>query len=58
MTAPYHGQGTLFGPDGNGLSFGIAYWVKQGTIPFYGNGAYGAGNVCIFAGSATRLPAS
>ncbi|MGH2959695.1 MAG: hypothetical protein ACRDKE_08820 [Solirubrobacterales bacterium] len=58
MSPPYYGDGTLFGPDGNGLSFDLNYWVKQGNVPTYGNGAYGAGSVCIFAGTGVKLPAN
>lgn len=53
----YYGIGSLFGPDGNGLNFHIQLWAKTGTIPTYGNGAYGAGNVCIFNGSAIKINA-
>ncbi|MFT4049295.1 MAG: hypothetical protein QM648_05580 [Solirubrobacterales bacterium] len=51
----YYGVGTLFGPDGNGLDFQIATWAKRGTVPTYGNGAYGSGDVCIFTGHAVKL---
>lgn len=54
----YYGMGTLFGPDGNGLNFQYGVWAKQGNVATYGNGAYGAGNVCIFSGHGTKLPAS
>jgi hypothetical protein len=54
----YYNRGTLFGPDGNSLTFSVDIWAKQGTVPVYGNGAYGAGNVCIFAGSATKNSAN
>jgi hypothetical protein len=49
-----YNNGDLIGPDGNGLSYQIFLHLKQGNIPTYGNGAYGAGNVCIFNGFATK----
>lgn len=53
----YYGVGTLFGPDGNGLNFQFGVWAKQGNVATYGNGAFGPGNVCVFTGHGTRLPA-
>ncbi|MGH2959694.1 MAG: hypothetical protein ACRDKE_08815 [Solirubrobacterales bacterium] len=58
MSSPYYGEGTLFGPDGNALNFDLNYWVKQGNVATYGNGAYGPGNVCIFTGTGVKLPAN
>lgn len=51
------GAGSLYGPDGNGLNFHVQLWAKQGTPTPYGNGAYGAGDVCIFNTSAIKLNA-
>lgn len=58
LGSPYYSQGTLFGPDGNSLTFNMSAWGKQGTVSTYGNGAFGDGSVCIFAGSATRNSAN
>lgn len=58
LGSPYYSQGTLFGPDGNSLTFNLSAWGKQGTIATYGNGAFGDGSVCIFAGSGTRNSAN
>lgn len=55
-SSPY--MQTLLGADGNGLIAHMAIWVKQGTLTPNGNGAYGAGNVCIFQGTATKQNAS
>lgn len=49
---------TLLGADGNGLIAQLAIWTKQGTLTPNGNGAYGAGNVCIFQGNGTKQNAS
>lgn len=49
---------TLLGADGNGLIAQLAIWTKQGTLTPNGNGAYGAGNVCIFQGQGTKQNAS
>jgi hypothetical protein len=60
-SANYNGSyfyGSLFGPDGNGLNWQLQIWVKQGTVSTYDNGAYGAGNVCVFNANAVHLPAS
>lgn len=48
---------SLFGADGNGLNVNVSMWVKRGTIATYGNGAFGAGDVCVINGSAVKLNA-
>jgi hypothetical protein len=53
----YYGQGHIVAPNGNSLTYNLGAWAKYGTPPD-GNGAYGAGNVCIFAGNGTPNPAS
>lgn len=47
--------GTLFGADGNGINWQSNIFVKRGNVPTYGNGAYGAGDVCVFNVSGQRL---
>ena len=44
---------TAFAPDGTGMSGMFAAGAKNGTLPG-GNGAYGAGNSCIFTADVRR----
>jgi hypothetical protein len=50
----YYGAGTMADVDGNGMQFQANGWVKTGTLPS-GNGVYGAGSVCLFTASGTKL---